>query len=62
MAALSFNAGYAYLDAKYDSYPGGSCIVPRVPAGAVLGGVIATTCELAGYPLPIAPKHSAGWA
>lgn len=56
---LSLNAGLGYLDAKYLEYPGVTCTAARQPGGAFLGGVINTTCNLAGSPLPMSPKYSA---
>jgi iron complex outermembrane receptor protein len=45
---LSLNAALTYLDARYDTYTGGSCHWPTfLPA-----------CDLSGMPLPVAPKWS----
>ena len=56
---LSLNGGFAYLDAKYASYPGATCTTPRALTATVLGGLIGATCNLAGFPLPLSPKYSA---
>lgn len=55
---LRINGGLEWLDAKYTSYPGGSCSSPRPIGGAVLGGAITVTCDLSGYSLLNAPKYS----
>ncbi|MEZ5514024.1 MAG: TonB-dependent receptor [Steroidobacteraceae bacterium] len=47
--ALRFNTSFAYLDAKFDDYPGAIC-----PFGAPM----APSCNLAGYPLTSAPELS----
>lgn len=58
LRGLTFNAGFEYLDAKYQDYPGATCTTPRVPTAAVLGGVASVACNLAGSPLPMSPKYS----
>ncbi|MCB2013392.1 MAG: TonB-dependent receptor [Sphingobium sp.] len=57
---LTINGGAEYLDAKYKSFPGGTCTTPRVPDATmgILGGVSSTPCDLAGARLPSAPKFS----
>lgn len=55
---LTINGGFVVLDAKYHSFPGGTCTTPRVIAGAVLGGFASAPCDLSGNRLPSAPKFS----
>ena len=57
-SSLSINGGLSLLDAKYVSYPGGSCSTAIVPAGAVLGGATTVTCDLGGHQMPDAPRTS----
>lgn len=56
--ALTINGNLEYLDAKYKSFPGGTCVTTRVVGGAILGGSAAATCDLSGAPLPQSPKFS----
>jgi len=55
---LTLTGGLEYLDAKYSSFPAGICTTPRPTGGAVLGGVLSTTCDLSGKQLPSAPRWS----
>lgn len=55
---FTINGNFEYLDAKYTSFPGGTCITPRVIGGAVLGGVIGTSCDLSGRRLIQSPEIS----
>ena len=55
---LTINGGFVVLDAKYHSFPGGTCTTPRVIGGAVLGGFSSVPCDLSGFRLPSAPKLS----
>ena len=55
---LTINGGFVVLEAKYHSFPGGTCTTPRVIAGAVLGGFASAPCDLSGNRLPSAPKFS----
>lgn len=56
--SLTINGNMEYLDARYTSFPGGTCVTPRVIGGAVLGGSSATPCDLAGARLIQSPKFS----
>jgi iron complex outermembrane receptor protein len=55
---FTLNGNFEYLDAKYTSFPGGTCVSPRVIAGPVLGGYIGTTCDLSGRRLIQSPEIS----
>ena len=57
-SSLSITGGLSLLDAKYASYPGGSCSTAKVPAGPVLGGATTVVCDLSGHQMPDAPKVS----
>lgn len=56
--SLSVNGNLEYLDAKYTSFPGGTCVTLRAIGGAVLGGSIAVACDFSGVPLVQSPKFS----
>ena len=55
---LVVNAAASLLDAKFASFPGGTCTTPRPIGGTVLGGAVAAPCDLTGFRLPRAPKFS----
>ncbi len=58
---LTFNGGFLVLDAKYKSFPGGTCTTPRplsVVAGVTVGGFSSLACDLAGFRPPSSPKFS----
>ena len=55
---LTFNGGFEVLDAKYKSFPGGTCTTPRAVNGVRTGGFASAPCNLAGRRLPSAPKFS----
>ena len=57
-SSLTLNGGFEYLDAKFETFTGGTCFKPRPIAGPVLGGVTASACDLSGYAMPNAPKFS----
>lgn len=57
-SSLTLNGGFEYLDAKFETFTGGTCFKPRTIAGPVLGGVTASACDLSGYAMPNAPKFS----
>jgi iron complex outermembrane receptor protein len=55
---LRINGAFEYLDAKYSSYPGGSCSSLRPISATVLGGTVTVPCDLTGYSLINSPKYS----
>lgn len=55
---LTINGGFVILDAKYSSFPGGTCTTPRVIGGPVVGGFASAPCDLSGRKLPSAPNFS----
>ena len=58
---LTFNGGFEVLDAKYKSFPGGTCTTPRplsVVAGVTVGGFSSLPCDLSGFRPPSSPKFS----
>ena len=55
---LRINGGFEFLDAKYTSFPGGSCSALRPIGGAVLGGAATVPCDLSGRDLINSPKWS----
>ena len=58
---LTFNGGFEVLDAKYKTFPGGTCTTPRplsVVAGVTVGGFSSLACDLSGYRPPSSPKFS----
>lgn len=57
-ANLRINGAFEYLDAKYTSFPGGSCSSARPIGGTVLGGASTVPCELGGHRMPNSPKFS----
>lgn len=57
-AELTLNAAVTFLDAKYDSFPGGSCIFPATRTATVLGGNATVICEQGGYRMIRSPKVS----
>lgn len=58
LANLTIAGGAEYLDAAYVDFPAGICTQPAPIAGASLGGVVATPCNLADRRLPSAPRFS----
>ena len=57
---LTINGGFEYLDARFKDYPGASCIKPGtgVASGVTIGLPVTTTCNLAGFQVPNAPRFS----
>ena len=55
---LTLNGGFGYLDAKFNTFIGGTCFTLRPIVGAVLGGVASAPCDLSDRPMPNAPKLS----
>lgn len=55
---LTVNGAFTILDAKYVSFPGGTCVNPRPIGGAVLGGNVSTSCDRSGTRMIRAPKFA----
>ena len=55
---LTFTGALSLLDAKYVSYPDGTCSTPKVPGAGVLGGATTVTCDLSGHRMLNAPRVS----
>lgn len=55
---LTITAAATYVDARFTSFPGGTCTTPRVITGTVLGGDVSTPCVLDGYHLARAPEFT----
>ncbi|MDB5579225.1 MAG: hypothetical protein JWR80_4401 [Bradyrhizobium sp.] len=55
---FTISGGLEYLDARYASFPGGTCVTPRPVGGAVLGGTASTPCDLTGKRPPSSPRFS----
>ena len=56
--ALSITASATQMNAKYTSFPNATCSVPRVIAGAILGGNATVACNNTGHYMVNAPKTS----
>ena len=58
MRGLTINGDFEYLDAHYKSFPGGTCVRQLIVGGAVIGGAVASPCDLSGARLLQSPKVS----
>ncbi len=57
---LTINGGFEYLDARFEDYPGASCITfaTATVSGVLVGSPTTVTCNLAGFQVPNAPEFS----
>lgn len=56
---FTIHGGFAYLHAKFDDYPGATCVSPNEVAPGVFAGLAQTPCQAGGNYMTRSPKFTA---